>query len=228
VTDLPVRVGIAPADVDRVINDLRGDVARCGTVLVSNDALDELRNRLLSLLREFHNASPLEPGAALEAIRSQLGAGPAVDHVLAAAKASSEVVLDHGILRLASWSPTLSEAQGATLEQLRGVLRSAGREPPDVDELIAAHGGSIPGLLRMLEREGAVVRVDQGRYYDSSVLEGVIAALNEGMEAGREYSPAQLRELLGVSRKFLIPLLEFCDRRRITARVGGGRVLAGK
>ena len=228
VADLPVRVGIAPGDVDGIINDLRADVARCGNVLVSNAALSELHARLLSLLNEFHVASPMEPGAALEAIRSRLGSGPAVDRVIAAANARSEVMLDHGIMRLASWSPTLSDAQGATLEQLRGVLRSAGREPPDVDELIAAHGESIPGLLRMLEREGAAVRVDQGRYYDASVLEDVIATLKEGMESGREYSPAQLRELLGVSRKFLIPLLEYCDRRRITARVGGGRVLAGR
>jgi hypothetical protein len=32
------------------------------------------------------------------------------------------------------------------------------------------------------------------------------------------YGPAELRELLGFSRKFLIPFLEYCDRAGITRR----------
>jgi selenocysteine-specific elongation SelB-like protein len=44
------------------------------------------------------------------------------------------------------------------------------------------------------------------------------------MTEGREYSPAELREMLGLSRKYLIPFLEFCDRKRITERRATGRV----
>ena len=112
------------------------------------------------------------------------------------------------------------------MEHIRSVLRSAGREPPSVQELTEARGDAVPGLLRLMERDGAVVRVEQTRYYDAEVLEGLTLAVRGGMQKGREYSPAELRELLGVSRKFLIPLLEYCDRRRITTRLGGGRVLA--
>ena len=47
------------------------------------------------------------------------------------------------------------------------------------------------------------------------------------MEPGREYTPAELREVLGVSRRFLIPLLEYCDGRAVTSRGPGGRMLGG-
>jgi hypothetical protein len=43
------------------------------------------------------------------------------------------------------------------------------------------------------------------------------------MAAGVEYGPAELRELLGFSRKFLIPFLEFCDRSGHTMRDGAGK-----
>jgi selenocysteine-specific elongation factor len=46
------------------------------------------------------------------------------------------------------------------------------------------------------------------------------------MTKGRVYTPAELRDVLGVSRKYLIPFLEYCDRQRITERLEGGRVLA--
>jgi hypothetical protein len=47
------------------------------------------------------------------------------------------------------------------------------------------------------------------------------------MEPARIYSPAELRDVLGVSRKYLIPFLEYCDRRQITERRADGRVLGG-
>jgi hypothetical protein len=43
------------------------------------------------------------------------------------------------------------------------------------------------------------------------------------MTRGVEYGPAELREMLGFSRKFLIPFMEYCDRIGITARDGAGR-----
>ena len=52
--------------------------------------------------------------------------------------------------------------------------------------------------------------------------------LGRGMTAGREYAPAELREVLGLSRKFLIPFLEYCDRKGVTERRDGGRVWQGR
>jgi selenocysteine-specific elongation factor len=53
----------------------------------------------------------------------------------------------------------------------------------------------------------------------------MIGVLREQLAAGKVYVPAQLRDMLGLSRKFLIPFLEFCDRKGITERRGEGRVL---
>jgi selenocysteine-specific elongation factor len=85
----------------------------------------------------------------------------------------------------------------------------------------------VPSLLRILEREGVVVLVESERYYAREVMNELVAALRRAMGDGREYSPAELRDVLGISRKYLIPFLEFCDRRGITARRSSGRVLQG-
>jgi selenocysteine-specific elongation factor len=85
----------------------------------------------------------------------------------------------------------------------------------------------VPGLLRFLERQGRIVQVETDRYYDRAALDGLIARLRSELEAGQVYAPGQLRDVLGVSRKYLIPFLEFCDRNGITERRGVGRVLKG-
>jgi selenocysteine-specific elongation factor len=82
-------------------------------------------------------------------------------------------------------------------------------------------------LLRLLEREGRIVQVEPDRYYDTDALASIVRLLRSESLSGRIYAASELRELLGVSRKFLIPLLEYTDRRHITDRHARGRVIRG-
>jgi len=99
------------------------------------------------------------------------------------------------------------------------------QEPPSVGELVSRYGSSVLGLLRFLERQGRIVQVETDRYYDRSTLDAMIGRLRAKLVPGQVYVPAQLRDVLGFSRKYLIPFLEFCDRKGITERRGEGRIL---
>jgi selenocysteine-specific elongation factor len=55
----------------------------------------------------------------------------------------------------------------------------------------------------------------------------LVGRLRQAMTPGREYSPSDLRDIIGLSRKFLIPFLEYCDRHGVTERRSAGRVLHG-
>jgi selenocysteine-specific elongation factor len=94
-----------------------------------------------------------------------------------------------------------------------------------VGELTALHGPSVGALMRILERESVLISVESDRYYAAAALEGLVGRLREGMAPSREYSPSELRDIIGLSRKFLIPFLEYCDRHGITERRSAGRVL---
>ena len=100
-------------------------------------------------------------------------------------------------------------------------------EPPAVSEIVASFGERAPALLRYLERAGELVRISDDRYYSPGAVEMMVGKLRSALEPRRIYSPAELREVLGVSRKYLIPFLEFCDVTGITDRRAEGRVLGG-
>ena len=53
----------------------------------------------------------------------------------------------------------------------------------------------------------------------------MVEKLRTSLEANRIYSPAELKEVLGVSRKYLIPFLEFCDGAGVTERSQAGRAV---
>jgi selenocysteine-specific elongation factor len=94
-----------------------------------------------------------------------------------------------------------------------------------VTELAAKFGGKTVALLRKLERDGKLERISDDRYYSSDVVKGIKQTMRAKLETGRIYTPAELREVLGVSRKYLIPFLEYCDRSGVTERRQEGRLV---
>jgi selenocysteine-specific elongation factor len=68
--------------------------------------------------------------------------------------------------------------------------------------------------------------VDQERYAAKPALEEFRLTLEVTLRELGRATPAQLRDRTGLSRKYLIPLLEWADRRGITRRQGDARVLA--
>ena len=228
IDSLPVRLGGDPITVTRLLDDAADRIVRIGERIYSREAVERLRKRLVHMLQESHRTRPLEPGASLQLIRSRLTPSTDLaDHVIGLVRSEGTIELAGGVIRIAGWSPRLSNVEQKALEELYHALLSSGREPPSVPELTARFGAQSANLLRVLEREGRVTSVEQDRYYASTELTALIERLRDGMHPGREYTPAELRELLGFSRKFLIPFLEYCDRHGLTARLGTGRVWRG-
>jgi selenocysteine-specific elongation factor len=223
-----MRLGVRPSDVDSVVEAAGAGVRALGARYYAAAAADALAGRLVALLADTHAKAPLEPGASLQMVRAQLAAaGDLVEDTVRRLVGAGQIELEGGIVRQAGWTPRPSREQEVLLARLDDALVAADREPPSVGELTASLGPAVPALLRLLERRGRVVQVEPDRYYASGAVERLLTSLREGMEPNRIYSPAELRDVLGVSRKYLIPFLEFCDRRQITERRADGRVRAG-
>jgi selenocysteine-specific elongation factor len=228
ISALPVRLGLSVSGVTELIAGEAERVTRLGDRVFDRDIVTRLTDRLVQLVEEHHARYPLDVGVSLQSVRARLAApAPLVEEVLRESVTTGAVELDAGVIRRAGWVPRLTAEQRTLVEQLAQEHKLAEREPPSAPELSAKYGDSVPHLLRILERDGRLVQIEPERYYDRGAVTLLVLALRTGMEKGREYSPAELRELLGVSRKYLIPFLEYCDRHGVTERRSAGRVLHG-
>jgi selenocysteine-specific elongation factor len=225
VGELPVRLGIPPSAAEPLVRAFGG--WRVGDRLLGEPTREALRTEALGTLQRFHEEQPLEPGAPLQWLRSRLRAPDAVSEALVASLAEAGAIeVERGLARVAGHRPRLSGGQDAVRVSLLQAIEQAGQEPPSLDELAATLGAPVSqvnALARLLAREGALVAVEQGRYYAAAVVHGLVERLRAGMQPGADYGPAELRELLGFSRKFLIPFVEYCDREAITVRDATGR-----
>jgi selenocysteine-specific elongation factor len=221
---LPVVLGTSPAASAAVAKETPG-VGRAGETWVSLAALAARAARALDLLRRHHRAHPSDLGLPLETLRRGLGAGAdIVDAVLADLVRTGRVRHREGVATLAGFTPRV-EGGSAEVDRVVAILEAAELSPPSIEELERQTGRrDVAAILRLAASSGRVEAVERDRYYARPALDRFVAALTE---IGREatIAPAALRDRLGISRKFLIPLLEWADGKGLTVRVPEGRRL---
>jgi selenocysteine-specific elongation factor len=222
---LPVRLGASPKKCAATLDDARDRLQVAAGRIVSRETLRRLESALVEEVAAYHRDHPLEPGIPTQLLRGRLRAAPdIVEFVIGAQMSSGVLGSGSGTVWLAGWSPKPSSEQTVLIERLLQKLEAAGSEPPSVDELTAEFGEAVGPILRFLERQLRVTQVEQHRYYATGQLRQLVDRLHDAMPAGAELSPAELRDTLGLSRKFLIPFLEYCDRVGYTNRGTTGRV----
>ncbi|HMJ18580.1 MAG TPA: selenocysteine-specific translation elongation factor [Gemmatimonadaceae bacterium] len=222
--DVPVRAGCAPAEVGALIAQSGARVGNHN--LFAPAAVELVMATVRRIIAEYEISAPLAPGVPTQTLKEGLRANEElVDIAIREMQNAAEIETQGPLVRRTGWSPSPSTRDTAVSEQVAHDICASDREPPSVNELVLRYGSSVPALLRLLERQGRIVQVETDRYYDRSVLERMIARLKESLVPGNTYVPAQLRDILGFSRKYLIPFLEFCDRSGLTERRGDGRVL---
>jgi selenocysteine-specific elongation factor len=226
---LPQRLGVRPDQVEPLVKTLKSDVVRVGNRIWFADVADQVSKVIRKQVAEHHKARPLDKGAPVTDLRTTSRVpDPLFDHVLHDLIASKKLVSDGGLIRQPGFSAELSGADDGLAKAALAELTAAGAEPPTVAELAQRHGEKVATVLRFLERSQAVVQVEPGRFYTADTLRAVLDRLKAAMPEKREYTPAELREALGTSRKYLIPLLEYCDRHGLTVRSETGRSWKGK
>jgi selenocysteine-specific elongation factor len=224
---LPHRLGLSPQGAldaaERVCGE--GTGVRVEEHYFSQSSWEEGRELALATLSTFHSQEPLRPGMALQELRQILpkNAGPGLGEALITGLAKDELlVLDKGIVRLPDFSPTLSKSQERSREELRRLLGEAGLSPPSLSELaqgLEVDQDQLKKILRLMEVEGEVLGMEGGFFFlKSAVLEAGIAVVSAlGGRSG--LGPADFREVLGVTRKYLLPLLRFMDTAGVTTRL---------
>jgi selenocysteine-specific elongation factor len=196
------------------------------------DAVGRLRGLMVGALERFHRAQPLRPGMSREELRGRAGAADerVFAHVLAALDAEGAVRVDRDKVRLGSHEVRLSAEQQAAVDRVEREFREAEASPPSPAEALGragVRGDEEHDLFQLLLESRRLVRVKESLFFHAEALEAIQDKLVALLRERKEIGPGDIKDLLGISRKYAIPLLEFFDARRVTTRVGERRVLRG-
>jgi selenocysteine-specific elongation factor len=191
-----------------------------------------VRSQVLAALAEFHRANPLKPGMSREELRRRAGNTDEriFAHLLGRLDAEGLVRSERDKVRLASHEVQLSPAQQRVVDQVETDFLRTGAAPPNPEEALSRAG--VTGdeeheLFQMLVEGKRLVRIKESLFFHTQALDTIQEKLIALLRERKDIGPADIKDLLGISRKYAIPLLEYFDGRRVTMRVGERRVLRG-
>ncbi len=195
-------------------------------------ALQKLSDAALARAAEFHRREPLKPGMA-KGVLMPAQVPPKLAHfVLEKLLRSGALTAEGELLRLADHRISLASDQSALREKLVEAHRAAPMTPPNLKDVLEELGVTLKEaapVLRLLQQEGTLIKVSEGLWYDSAAIEDLKKRTRVWFENHDDLTPGDFKEVTGgLTRKYLIPLLEYFDRERFTMRVGDKRQIRGR
>jgi selenocysteine-specific elongation factor len=232
--EVALALGIPRAEVADELNRAKLERLKIAseTYFVTPEALDALVAEIEAQLLRFHAENPAASAMPVPVLRDRVDRrleARVFDALLGVAQARGAAVVESGRARHPKAAASALAAEQAAAAALIERLAAAGLEPPAAAELAAEIGvepGTARKVLGELAGQGRIERIASDLYFSAEAY----AQAQERVRASLAVAPdgttaAELRDALGVSRKFAIPLLEHFDATGFTKRVGDLRVL---
>jgi len=203
---------------------------RIGDRWFDPDRLEALERELEAWLQGAHEAAPRAQTRSLESLRGAAAAG-AADALVGAAieglAAAGRIIVEGPGVRLAGHKVLLAADEVRVRDALITAVRAEGLMPPPPDELAERLGAPrtlLNDLLVLLVEADELVQVTPEFYVSAEAEAGLRKAALEVMSGRDAARPTDFREALDVTRRYLIPLLEYLDNVGWTRRTEDGRV----
>jgi selenocysteine-specific elongation factor len=223
---LPLEAAAAAANTPALVS-----LGELPAYVLGREAIERLRKETLAAVKAYHRTQPLKPGMPREELRERVFAGaapPVFGHVLAALAASGDLKQLPDAVALASHEVRLSAGEAEARQRLVQAAEAAGLAGIEAAALAEAERGDaalFDRVARVLVTEKVLGRVGETMLVARGQLEQLKQAVRERWAAGSKIEVSAFKEMTGLSRKYVIPLLEFLDRERVTRRVGNDRVV---
>ncbi|HSR50486.1 MAG TPA: selenocysteine-specific translation elongation factor [Acidobacteriota bacterium] len=198
---------------------------------VLEEPFQRLAGQVLSFLEAFHDKDGLALGASREELKKRI--------MPRASAAYFQTLIDYlqeqgrlrtqgGLVSLEGREVELDDSQQRLRSEILRAVQEGGWNPPTLDELCESMEASCDQVRRIhyyLLQRGDLVRINEDLVLPAQGPERLVKMMRSRFQPGQPFSVGDFKDLLGVSRKFAIPYLEFLDRRQTTLRTGDQRIL---
>jgi len=231
--ELPVATGIPSGRLLEEVPEPPEGVVEADGRWYPEETLRAATRDLAGELDRLHEEDRRSEGVSLEALRRAVSGRYAeglVERALGRLAEQGEVVRSGPRIRRPGHRPELTEREQRLRERLLEAIDRGGLAPPEVGDLRSRVDGDanlLHDLLELMVSAGELVRVSPDLYLTPDSERRLRRTAAEVLREGEEpVGPGPFKEAFGVTRSYLIPLLEHLDRTGLSRRTGDGRVLA--
>ena len=204
-------------------------IIQVGEFLLSSDAMQKTRDKLIAALEIFHKANPLVAGISKEELREKLDLHQTVlEALLAQLTRDKKAEVAGEQVRLAGRGVELKDEEAKAKAQIEKAFADAGLKVPLMKEVLdklPVDKARAQKLVTLLLRDRVLIKLADDLVFHHAALQGLRQLMATQKAKTPKIDVAMFKDMLGVTRKYAIPLLEYLDQQRITRRVGDERVI---
>lgn len=235
-SDLRVMTNLPEKQLNGSIQDLLSkrilvQVDKDNRVFIHGERLNQLKREIVSVLGGYHQDNPLKAGMSKEELKSKLPPklstrlfNLAINQMIG----DESIVREEEWIRLAEHTVSLGIDQADVKTRIMDTYSASGLQPPyfkALSETLSIDTAQAKAVLQLLTDEGRIIKVKEDLYFDAEAVETLKNRLVTFLETNEEIDTPRFKEMTGVSRKFVIPLIEYFDAKHVTIRIGDIRKL---
>lgn len=197
-------------------------------LVIHESIFNELSEKILSALSDFHKKHPERQGMRSEELKIKFPSltTETFSACLLEMQARHGVQAHQSMISLQNFKPSFSTGQSLLMQEIEIRLKNSKFTPPSKSEVVQNDPQREKIVKLLLENKNAVAVGDF--LYHAEVMNEIRRCLLEFFKTHKELDVQEAKTLFNITRKHLIPLLEFLDATGFTARAGNKRVLRRK
>jgi len=229
--NLLINSNYADSEIKEAVEQFKkqGEIITTNSWLIDKNYWQEQKTKFINRLNREYELYPLQAGFPLNKFQSYFYyLKPEIfNHLIDSLINSDKIGLKKGIIFLTSREPKISSQQKVLISKIFKILKDNPTSPPNEKTLISQIAGGKE-IIDFLIQEGEIIKLSDGILLESKNYDIMKNKLIDFLKINGSISIAQVRELLGISRKYIIPLLNKMDEEKITQRKENVRILKAK
>ena len=141
---------------------------------------------------------------------------------------SNLIAQEENTVRLSDHRISLGADQADVRQKMLDLYQNGGLQPPyfrDVPGMLNVDSDHTKDVMMLLVEEGLIVKTKDDLYFHADAITELKNRLVDFLKSNGEITTPRFKEMTGVSRKYVIPLIEYFDANKVTLRVGDSRKL---
>lgn len=192
--------------------------------LIHLQTLNSAKSHVERILNKLHDDNPLSVNFNIAPVRERLrflAVDSVLNQIFSLLQKQGLLQVSMGRVGLKSRGPKLTKNETKLLEHLQTTLQQTGLQAPLLKELqqqAEKQADAVLQLLKIAESGGAIMKISDELYLSVQTVELVKSKLKALMTDGTGKTMAEIRDTLGTTRKYAVPLCEYLDHTGFTVR----------
>ncbi|MDR2899726.1 MAG: selenocysteine-specific translation elongation factor [Clostridiales bacterium] len=199
--------------------------------VISAQYYKQISAKATTALNDFHSKNPFKNGMNIEEFKSKcLRAIPEIlqNNIVATLTEGKVIKSENGLIAAFSFKVKMDDTNSKTASMIEKIYLDAGVLVPTRDDALKLLSDKNKGrIMDSLIDKGTLVMVDKQMLFHEKVFNDCLLKMRAFITQNGDITLAQFRDLIGASRKYAVAILEYCDAKKITKKIGDSRVLNG-